>query len=122
MKIENRNIISCHHIASIYELSEGKSPGPLVPKSEQNQQWEENRPKDLDCWRYPYLPTPNRYNRKYTNNLTSHRGESRNSRADKMSGMKYPELSRSSSKRSYKKFYSAKRRIFLKNELFFDKI
>jgi len=118
----SRNIESCHHVASIYELSGGKLPGPLVPKSEQNQEWEAKRPDTRFYYRHPYMPQSHRYNRKHTNNLTSHNGESRNSRADKMSGDRYPELSRGRSKKWYKKFYSAKRRMFLKNELFFEKI
>jgi hypothetical protein len=56
-----------------------------------------------------------------TNNLNSHCGESSNSRADKMSGhgkgwnVGY-------SKKDIKKFYSKKRRQFLNNEKFFDKM
>jgi hypothetical protein len=59
-----------------------------------------------------------------TNTLISHHGESSNSRADKMSGMTEAcrEWSRGKSKKEYKKFFSKKRRQFLKNEKFFDKI
>lgn len=51
-----------------------------------------------------------------TNSLTSHHGESSNSRADKMSGMT-KEIKKEwvgYSKKFIKKFYSKKRRQFLK--------
>tara|TARA_R110000772_G_scaffold20466_5_gene56991 strand:- start:135166 stop:135354 length:189 start_codon:yes stop_codon:yes gene_type:complete len=52
-----------------------------------------------------------------TNSLTSHRGESLNSRADKMSGMgkKMKEYLKGTSKKFLKKFYGKKRRALLKN-------
>lgn len=60
---------------------------------------------------------------KPTNSLTSHYGESSNSRADKMSGMPkdIKVALRGKSKKAEKKFYSKKRRIMLKN-LDLDKI
>ena len=59
-----------------------------------------------------------------TNSLTSHHGERDTHRADKMSGFnKYVKESlRGLSKKFEKKFASKKRRAFLKNEQFFDKI
>lgn len=52
-----------------------------------------------------------------TNSLTSHNGESLNSRADKMSGMgkKIKTFLKGKSKKLLKKFYSKKRRALLKN-------
>lgn len=59
-----------------------------------------------------------------TNNLTSHNGESRSSRADKMSGTpkSWKKLMIGKSKTDLKKFYSSKRRMFLKNINNYDKI
>lgn len=59
-----------------------------------------------------------------TNSLTSHHGESRTSRADKMSGwisdlkrsVAKLNLDRGESYSSYKKFTNKKRRMFLKNK------
>mgnify|MGYP003630267916 CR=1 FL=1 len=54
---------------------------------------------------------------KKTNSLTSHHGESNNSRADKMSGMtkRFKKYMKGHTKRFFKKFYGKKRRAFLKN-------
>lgn len=76
-----------------------------------------------------------------TNCLNSHMGESRNSRADKMSGIQKAKRHRLQSmaklgqergitslgiqnkqQRSGKKFYGRKRRMFLKNENNWEKI
>lgn len=59
-----------------------------------------------------------------TNSLTSHNGESRNSRSDKMSGLtkSCKKTLVGKSKTDIKKFYSAKRRMFLKNPNNYDKI
>ncbi len=59
-----------------------------------------------------------------TNTLNSHTGESRNSRADKMSGLDrgFKKSMIGKSKRIIKKFYSSKRRMFLKNTKNFKKI
>lgn len=53
-----------------------------------------------------------------TNSLTSHCGESQNSRADKMSGMtkKFKKSMIGTSKRFFKKFSNKKRRQFLSSE------
>lgn len=108
----------------------GKNPGPLMQKSEQNQEWERNRP-DMTAhnnWikeRKQYIanfykPKAHKYKRKYTNNLTSHSGESKVSRADKMSGMKYKIQGKT--KTFTKEFYTSKRRMFLKNPNNWEKI
>ncbi len=60
-----------------------------------------------------------------TNTLMSHHGESRSSRADKMSGVGKLMLKKLKGKggtRFLKKFYGSKRRMFLKNDNNFDKI
>jgi hypothetical protein len=60
---------------------------------------------------------------KHTNSLTSHHGESRNYRADKMSYDKnWTRMLRGKSKRWEKHFSNRKRRMFLKNPKFFGKI
>lgn len=60
-----------------------------------------------------------------TNDLNSHHPESRSSRVDKMSGL--PKEMRSIKvgrrvKRGSKKFFNRKRRMILKNPLFFEKV
>jgi len=98
----------------------GKKPGPKYEKSEQNQKWDENRlmPK---VYHHPSKVIHKKiYNKKYTNSLTSHKGESRVSRADKMSGTAYKEQGKS--KTFIKEFYTRKRRMFLKNENNWEKI
>lgn len=66
-----------------------------------------------------------------TNTLNSHHGESRTSRADKMSGVindfcqsskRVGEKLSATVKRASKQFYARKRRMMLKNPLFFEKI
>jgi hypothetical protein len=59
-----------------------------------------------------------------TNSLTSHHGESSNSRADKMSGMTkgFKKSLVGKSKKDIKKFSSKKRRIFLNSESSIEKI
>lgn len=62
---------------------------------------------------------------KGSNTLTSHHGESRSSRSDKMSGWIREwkrEFKDSSSMKDYKKISSRKRRMFLKNKFNWDKI
>ena len=49
-----------------------------------------------------------------TNSLTSHHGESRNRRADKMGGKHLSTLLKGKSKKFIKHFYSKKRRELLK--------
>lgn len=64
-----------------------------------------------------------------SNSLTSHHGESRNSRADKMSGSSKNKAHKLNSSKNIfklgvfgKHFYNRKRRMFLKNPLNYDKI
>jgi len=122
------NYDNCHHMES-YHL------GPKVhrlPMSEQNQEWEANRPdtywlvQRLKQYAEQYYEDHKKqvYNRKYTNNLTSHNGESRNYRADKMSSDRSIRRKwfRNCSKRFLKDFYKSKRRMFLKNPNNWDKI
>lgn len=101
--------------------------GPRMDKSEQNKEWDKNRPdtrfqvEHLRIWKENKLNRrTRRYNRKYTNNLGSHMGESRNSRADKMSGSIFKQ--RGPTKTFIKHFYGRKRRMFLKNERNWEKI
>lgn len=120
------------HVKSDYIKYGSKNPGPKMSPSEQNQQWELKRPDArwtaiaMSRWKQYHNShiKSHQYNRKYTNNLTSHSGESRVSRADKMSGMSEGEKKymQGSSKKFIKEFYSSKRRMFLKNENNWDKI
>ena len=59
-----------------------------------------------------------------TNTLTSHQGESRAHRADKMSGLPkgIKKMLIGISKKDIKKFSSKKRRSLLKHKTFFNKI
>ena len=113
-----------------------KKPGP-VPQSEQNSEWEFNRPNSRYLqyvsieWRkntrYDHeRKNKRRFNRKHTNDLGSHHGETTNSRADKMSGciknFWFYHDCRAGIKRHFKKFYTSKRRMFLKNSNNWDKI
>ena len=122
------------HKERFYDWLEKPEP---VPQSEQNKEWEFNRPdgKYLQYisveWRRNtrYDSTRKnirRFNRKHTNDLGSHHGESRNSRADKMSGylrnQDYWRDCRAGIKRHFKKFYTAKRRMFLNNPNNWEKI
>ena len=61
---------------------------------------------------------------KGSNSLTSHHGESRNSRADKMSGMHKAtkKIMIGKSKRIVKDIMNSKRRMFLKNPNNYEKI
>ncbi len=109
-----------------------------VSKADHNKEWEYNRPNSkylqyrIGQWfvredtQYD-LSKKNikRYNRKYTNNLGSHHGESRNSRADKMSGHLndgWLDDARAGVKKFFKQFYTSKRRMFLKNPNNWEKI
>lgn len=116
-----------------YEWIEKSGP---VPMSEQNKEWEFNRPNSKYLqyhnieWRKdtrfdPARKNIKRFNRKHTNDLGSHHGESRNSRADKMSGHLndgWLENTRAGVKKFFKKFYTSKRRMFLNNPNNWEKI
>lgn len=103
--------------------------GPRMEMSEQNKEWEKESP-GIDKFfvdilrrhqiKYDEKSRIKKYNRRDTNNLGSHNGESRVSRADKMSGVTFKEQGKSKS--FIKDFYTRKRRMFLKNEKNWDKI
>lgn len=104
--------------------------GPRMEKSEQNKEWEKESPGiDKFCVdilkeyqiKHDEESRIKKYNRRDTNNLGSHNGESRVSRADKMSGLDCYRM-QGKSKASIKNFYTRKRRMFLKNEKNWDKI
>ncbi len=120
----------CHHFDSYHD----RKPASKMEKSEQNQQWNENRP-GINKWDIERLKErqikcdqesrTKKYNKKYSNHLTSHNGESRISRVDKMSGVLskwYRKDAKAGVKKNIRKFYHAKRRMFLKNPNNFDKI
>ncbi len=121
------------HEENFYKWLEKSGP---IPISDQNKEWEFNRPNSKYLqyysieWRKdtrfdPAKKNTKRFNRKHTNDLGSHHGESRNSRADKMSGHLnggWLDDAKAGVKKFFKQFYTSKRRMFLKNERNWDKI